>query len=129
MTNPEKVLAFLDITGDWDPSLAFVMGTALIVSAIAHRVPCSPGTAGLSKNLPPSLGAFSFVGIDARLVGGASLFGAGWGLVGFCPGPALAALVTGSSKVLLFTTAMVAGMGAFRFVTRIGSAASTVSDG
>lgn len=127
MTNPAKVLAFLDVTGDWDPSLAFVMGTALTVSAIAYRLPRSSSTTSTDAIVPNTFGAFSLVGIDARLVSGAALFGVGWGLVGFCPGPALAALVTGSSQVLLFSVAMVAGMGAFRFVTRIGSHAPKAS--
>jgi len=129
MTNPAKVLAFLDVTGDWDPSLAFVMGTALLVSAIAHRLPRRLMPATLRAHVPDSPGTSSLAGIDRRLVGGAALFGVGWGLAGFCPGPALAALVTGSSQVLLFTAAMVVGMGAFRFVTRVGSDVSTSSDG
>jgi uncharacterized membrane protein YedE/YeeE len=105
------------------------MGTALLVSAIAYRLPRRLMSATLRAHIPDSPGTFSLAGIDQRLVGGAALFGLGWGLAGFCPGPALAALVTGSSQVLLFTAAMVVGMGAFRFVTRMGSDASTSSDG
>ena len=129
MTNPAKVLAFLDLTGDWDPSLAFVMGTALVVSAIAFRFWPRPTTAPVGTDDSDTFRRFSLAGIDRRLVSGAALFGVGWGLAGFCPGPALAALVTGSSDVLLFCAAMLAGMGAFRIVTRVGSHASTSSDG
>jgi len=96
MTNPAKVIHFLDVTGAWDPSLAFVMGAALVVSAIAYRV----------QKTPISVPA----GIDARLVGGAALFGLGWGLAGFCPGPAIASLSTGSPKVVTFVVAMLGGM-------------------
>jgi len=100
MTNPAKVLSFLDVTGAWDPSLAFVMGAALLVSATANRL--RGRAAGAADR-----------GIDARLIGGASVFGLGWGLAGFCPGPALASLVTGSGRVALFVVSMVVGMGLF----------------
>ena len=96
MTNPAKVLAFLDVAGGWDPSLAFVMGSALAVSAIAHRFRSAPS--GIAT------------GIDARLLGGSVLFGLGWGLAGFCPGPAIASLSTGSGEVVTFVLAMVVGM-------------------
>ena len=100
MTNPAKVLGFLDVAGDWDPSLAFVMGAALLVFAVAYRVTREEvATAS---------------GIDARLLVGATLFGVGWGLAGFCPGPAIAALMTGSTSVLTFVGAMVAGMALYR---------------
>lgn len=107
MTNPAKVIGFLDVTGDWDPSLAFVMGAALVVSAIAHRV-CASRAVGAT--------APAAAGIDVRLLLGAALFGAGWGLAGFCPGPAVAALVTGSGRVLLFVASMIAGMGLYHLV-------------
>ena len=100
MTNPAKVLGFLDVVGDWDPSLAFVMGAALVVFAVAYRVT-------REEIATPS-------GIDARLLVGATLFGVGWGLAGFCPGPAIAALMTGSTSVLTFVGAMVAGMALYR---------------
>ena len=102
MTNPAKVLGFLDVAGAWDPSLAFVMGAALFVSAIAYRV---RGVAAQAAS-----------GIDGRLLTGACLFGLGWGLAGFCPGPAVASLVTGSSKVLLFVASMVVGMGLYHLL-------------
>ena len=101
MTNPAKVKAFLDVAGAWDPSLAFVMGAALLVSAVSLRM------TGGSRPAPAS------GSIDARLLGGAALFGVGWGLGGFCPGPAIASLSTGSFQVALFVCAMLAGMGLF----------------
>jgi uncharacterized membrane protein YedE/YeeE len=105
MTNPAKVLAFLDVTGAWDASLAFVMGTALLVSAVSYRI---------ARARDPLAGAPGIAGIDARLLVGASLFGAGWGLAGLCPGPAIAALVTGSTEVILFVAAMLSGMALFQ---------------
>ena len=103
MTNPAKVIGFLDVTGNWDPSLAFVMGSALVVSAVAYRL------------RRPTI-ATPTAGIDGRLLGGATLFGLGWGLAGFCPGPAIASLVTGSGDVALFVVSMIAGMGLFRAI-------------
>jgi uncharacterized membrane protein YedE/YeeE len=100
MTNPAKVLGFLDVAGAWDPSLAFVMAAALGVFAVAYRFT-------RDEVETPS-------GVDARLVVGATLFGVGWGLAGFCPGPAIAALSTGSSGVVIFVVAMIAGMGLYR---------------
>jgi len=112
MTNPAKVIGFLDVAGHWDPSLAFVMGAALVVSALAFRIDRVRGAR--SGALPgPSLPAS---GIDRRLLLGAALFGLGWGLAGFCPGPAVAALVTGSGRVLLFVGSMVAGMVLFKIL-------------
>jgi uncharacterized membrane protein YedE/YeeE len=115
MTNPAKVMAFLDVTGSWDPTLAFVMGGALLVSAIAVRVEKRQNSGS-----QPSPSA----SIDARLLSGAVLFGLGWGLAGFCPGPALAALATGSGEVLLFVTSMIAGMGLFEGLQRGGATAA-----
>ena len=106
MTQPRKVRAFLDVTGDWDPSLAFVMLGAVGVYALLYRA--SRGHAE-----PWCGGQFSLParrGIDTRLVLGATLFGVGWGLVGLCPGPAVAALATGSGRVLVFVAAMLLGM-------------------
>jgi uncharacterized membrane protein YedE/YeeE len=102
MTNPAKVLGFLDVAGAWDPSLAFVMGAALLVSAIAYRIRGEPMQTAS--------------GIDGRLLTGACLFGLGWGLAGFCPGPAVASLVTGSGEVVLFVASMVAGMGLYHLL-------------
>ena len=112
MTNPAKVLAFLDITGDWDPSLAFVMAGAVAVSLIAFRI------AGARRR--PLFGdTFQLPtrrDIDMPLIAGALLFGVGWGLAGFCPGPAITAIVAGQGKVFLFLAAMLAGMLVFRFL-------------
>jgi uncharacterized membrane protein YedE/YeeE len=106
MTNPAKVLGFLDFLGAWDATLAFVMGGAVAVSAI--------GFAWARRRERPWLAErFSLPTrreIDADLVSGAVLFGVGWGLVGLCPGPALANLVRGSSEILVFVVAMAAGV-------------------
>ena len=125
MTNPAKVLAFLDVFGRWDPTLAFVMAGAVAVSAAGYAVARRRDRAWLG-------GAFGIPtrsDLDARLVGGAALFGVGWGLVGLCPGPALASLGRGSSEVTLFVGAMLAGIALQRFATRertaVPSAGST----
>ncbi|MFK0278549.1 DUF6691 family protein [Ensifer sp. NPDC090286] len=111
MINPARVLAFLDIAGDWDPSLGFVMGGALIPSALAYIV--------RNRRRAPLLDETFHVptkrALDLRLVAGAALFGVGWGLVGLCPGPAIAALSTGRWQAGLFVLAMVAGMILYRF--------------
>ena len=106
MMNPAKVIGFLDVAGDWDPTLAFVMGGALLVAIPAYR-------AILEQRRPVLSGGFSLPTedkLDAPLIWGSSLFGVGWGLVGFCPGPAVAAIVTGLPAVLGFVAAMIAGM-------------------
>ncbi len=109
MANPAKVLGFLDIAGRWDPSLAFVMAGAIAVGSVAFAVARRRQTAllGGALMLPPARG------IDRRLLGGSLLFGIGWGLAGFCPGPAWVALGMGESKAVLFVAAMLLGMGAF----------------
>ena len=106
MIDPAKVLAFLDIAGHWDPSLALVMVGALIVAAPAFRAARLGGRPlyGDSYAIPERRD------IDARLLSGAALFGVGWGLVGYCPGPALAGLAIGAGPTWLFVTAMIAGM-------------------
>lgn len=106
MTNPHKVVGFLDVSGSWDPSLAVVMGAALGVYALLSRVV-------LRKRRPLVARAFHLptaTSIDRRLVLGAMLFGAGWGLAGYCPGPVIVSLATGQSSALLFAAAMVVGM-------------------
>ena len=106
MTNPAKVQGFLDLAGNWDPSLAFVMGGAILVGLVAFRFAGKRERSllGDAMRLPTA------TAIDRRLVLGSLAFGAGWGLAGFCPGPALASLATGGGKVLIFTLAMLAGM-------------------
>ncbi|QOL48711.1 YeeE/YedE family protein [Massilia litorea] len=109
MTDPGKVLGFLDLAGNWDPSLLFVMGGATLVAAIGFALARRRGRtlSGAPIRLPTS------TAIDRRLVIGSLVFGAGWGLAGFCPGPALASLGTGRGEPLLFVLAMVAGMALF----------------
>jgi uncharacterized membrane protein YedE/YeeE len=106
MTQPQKIFDFLDFTGQWDPSLGAVMFGALIVYAPAQRL--------IRRRrrplLAPSFSDFSSRKIDRPLLLGAALFGAGWGLGGFCPGPALVSLVSGAQSALLFVGAMLAGM-------------------
>ncbi len=106
MTNPAKVVGFLDLFGAWDPSLAFVMGGAMLVFAIGSRFV-------LRRGAPLDGGAFPSAPsakIDGRLLVGAGLFGAGWGLVGFCPGPALTNLGALRPEAALFVAVMAAGM-------------------
>ena len=106
MADPAKVLAFLDLAGDWDPSLALVMvgaiGAAALPLNLAQRR--TKALLGGAMQLPTRRD------LDARLVGGSLLFGVGWGIAGICPGPALAILLTGHSQALLFVAAMLAGM-------------------
>lgn len=110
MINPARVLAFLDVTGAWDPSLAFVMGGALVPSALAYRMRRCLRTPVFDDrfHVPAQTRP------DGALIGGAVLFGLGWGLVGLCPGPAIAALTTGRWEAGLFVAAMLAGMAAYR---------------
>jgi uncharacterized membrane protein YedE/YeeE len=106
MTDPGKVLGFLDLAGAWDPSLMFVMVGAIAVGAIAFAVARRRTTAflGGAMRLPRASG------IDRRLVIGSLVFGVGWGLAGFCPGPAIVAAGAGHWQALVFTLAMLAGM-------------------
>jgi uncharacterized membrane protein YedE/YeeE len=114
MANPAKVLGFLDLAGNWDPSLAFVMAGAIAVSAVAFAVANRRAVSflGAEMRLP------SARHIDRRLVLGSSLFGIGWGIAGFCPGPALVSLGMGEIKALVFVAAMLVGMGAFELFER-----------
>lgn len=106
MVNPARVQAFLDVAGAWDPTLAFVMGSALVPSALAWRVRrrLARPWLGDTFRIPESRT------LDRPLLLGAALFGIGWGLVGFCPGPAIAGLVLGAWQPWLFVAAMLAGM-------------------
>ncbi|WP_020652921.1 DUF6691 family protein [Massilia niastensis] len=114
LANPAKVLAFLDLAGAWDPSLLFVMGGALLVAtpAYAFVVRRRRTLLGAAPQLPASSA------IDRRLVLGSVVFGVGWGLAGYCPGPALVSVALGGMKPLLFFGAMVAGMGIYELLER-----------
>jgi len=110
MINPAKVLAFLDVAGAWDPSLAFVMAGALIVTAVGYKLV-------LGRTRPLFESSFSLPtrrDVDLPLGLGAGLFGIGWGLVGYCPGPALAGLGLGRIDTLIFVGAMLVGLLAAR---------------
>jgi uncharacterized membrane protein YedE/YeeE len=112
MVNPAKVLGFLDLAGRWDPSLAFVMigavGVGLVAFTFAQRRTRS--LLGADMKLP------SARRIDQRLVLGSLTFGVGWGVAGFCPGPALVAVGMGQSKALVFVAFMLVGMGLFEWL-------------
>jgi uncharacterized membrane protein YedE/YeeE len=114
MANPAKVLGFLDLAGAWDPSLAFVMVGAVAIGAVAFALAGrrASGWLGTPMALAPA-GT-----IDGRLVGGSLLFGIGWGLAGFCPGPALVALGAGVGKAFVFVAAMLVGMLVFELLER-----------
>ena len=113
MANPAKVLNFFDFAGTWDPSLAFVMGGAVIVTFIGYRFV-------LKRPMPVMADRFHLPTsrvIDARLLGGSAVFGVGWGIAGFCPGGALPALGTGNPSVFIFTGALLAGILLARGIT------------
>ena len=114
MTDPSKVLGFLDLFGAWDPSLMLVMGGAIAVGFFAFAVAQKRTTnfLGGALHLPTSSQ------IDQRLVLGSLVFGAGWGLAGFCPGPALVSMAAGQDKALVFVVAMVFGMIAYEAAQR-----------
>jgi uncharacterized membrane protein YedE/YeeE len=116
MTNPAKVLNFLDIAGTWDPSLAFVMGGAVVTTAIGYRLV-------LARDRPLLADRFHLpttTAIDTRLLAGSALFGLGWGLVGYCPGPAVTALTIAAPAALVFLPAMLAGMAMARALPAAG---------
>ena len=114
MMDPARVRGFLDIFGDWDPTLAFVMGGAVIVMAIAWAVQTRMGRPALDVqfHLPGTRD------LDPRLIGGSALFGIGWALAGLCPGPAIASLATQLVPAAIFVAAMLAGMLLMRLVPR-----------
>lgn len=114
MANPAKVLGFLDLFGRWDPSLGLVMGGAVAVASIAFFLARrrTVSLLGAAFKLPTARH------LDRRLVIGSVLFGVGWGIAGFCPGPALVVLGMGEGKALVFVLAMLAGMGLFEVLER-----------
>ena len=114
MTDPRKILAFLDLAGAWDPSLAFVMGGAVVVAFAGFRLAARRRTSlsGEPFHLPRASA------VDARLILGSLIFGAGWGLVGLCPGPAIADLGFLDARVALFVLAMIGGMALYRGLAR-----------
>ena len=114
MADPAKVLGFLDLAGAWDPSLAFVMAGAIVVSAVAFAMARrrTVSLLGAEMKLPTARQ------IDRRLVLGSVVFGIGWGVAGFCPGPSLVALGMGEAKAAVFVAAMLVGMGVFELLER-----------
>jgi uncharacterized membrane protein YedE/YeeE len=106
MTLPSKVIGFLDVTGDWDPSLMFVMAGAIAVHTIVYRLVLRRGTPLFAERfaLPTRRD------LDARLITGAAIFGVGWGLGGYCPGPGLASLASGAPAALVFAFSMLGAM-------------------
>ena len=120
MANPAKVLGFLDVAGAWDPSLVLVMAGAIAVGMAAFAVANKRAVSFLGAEMKLSRAG----DIDRRLMAGSALFGIGWGIAGFCPGPALVALGMGEVKALAFVAAMLAGMGIFELLERGSQPAS-----
>ncbi|MFC2967116.1 DUF6691 family protein [Acidimangrovimonas pyrenivorans] len=114
MTDTAKVQGWLDIAGNWDPTLAFVLGGAVLPMVLAWRLAARRRRAVLGEAIPP----MPAQRIDGRLLGGSALFGAGWALAGFCPGPALAALAWSGLGGSVFVIAMIGGMVLFRAAER-----------
>lgn len=113
MANPAKVLNFFDLAGTWDPSLIFVMGGALVTAAIGYRIVFGARAAPVFED---SFAVPTSKLIDWQLVGGAAMFGIGWGIAGFCPGGAIPALGLGHPETVLFLASMIAGIVAGRFL-------------
>lgn len=115
MANPAKVINFFDVAGSWDPSLAFVMGGALVVTFVGYRMV-------FGRARPIFEGRFVLPtarNLDMRLIGGSAVFGVGWGIAGFCPGGALPALGTGRTEVILFVAALIVGIFAAKFLQNL----------
>ncbi|MEO7761059.1 MAG: YeeE/YedE family protein [Casimicrobiaceae bacterium] len=121
MFSPVKVLGFLDLSGKWDPSLLLVMGAAVAVGLVAFTISGRRTSTliGTPMHLPQTRD------IDRKLVLGSAVFGIGWGLAGFCPGPAIVALGTGHVKAFLFVVAMLAGMGVYELIEHRRGKSST----
>ena len=118
MTDPSKVIGFLDLTGQWDPSLAFVMGGAILVGVVAFQF-----AKGREKSLLGDVMRLPTARqVDRRLVLGSLAFGTGWGLAGYCPGPALVAVAQGGTQPLIFVVAMLAGMALYEIQDRWATA-------
>jgi uncharacterized membrane protein YedE/YeeE len=121
MADPAKVLGFLDIAGAWDPSLALVMAAAVAVAMGAFRLAGRRASSYLGQEMRlPAAGR-----TDRRLLAGSAVFGAGWGIAGFCPGPAIVALGMGLRPAMVFVAAMLAGMAAFELMERRARPAAT----
>ena len=117
MTDPSKVIGFLDLAGRWDPSLAFVMGGAVLVGMVAFRF-----ARGREKSLLGDVMRLPTARqVDRRLVLGGLAFGTGWGLAGYCPGPALVAAAQGGTQALIFVAAMLAGMAVYEIHDRLAA--------
>lgn len=114
MTDPARVRGFLDLFGDWDPTLAFVMGGALVVMAIAWRIM----PAMVKPLFEEGFHVPTRKDLDPRLIGGAALFGIGWGVAGLCPGPGFAALAIEPAGAAIFVIALFAGMALVRLTER-----------
>jgi uncharacterized membrane protein YedE/YeeE len=113
MVDPAKIIGFLDFAGDWDPTLAFVMGGALFVTIPTFRLISRRPRPILADNfdLPTKKD------VDSRLLAGSAIFGIGWGLAGFCPGPSVTAMASGLAPVFTFVAAMVAGMAVYKWIS------------
>lgn len=123
MTQPEKIVGFLDVAGSWDPSLMFVMAGALAAYGITRPFILKRGRPVLAPSFPPTPRGKP----DRRLLTGAALFGIGWGLAGFCPGPAFTSLASAENgTVVLFVASMMAGMGLFAGLQRRSSKQAAV---
>lgn len=119
MANPAKVLGFLDLAGGWDPSLALVMAGAIAVGTVSFALAKTRNISFLGAEMKLTTARQ----IDRRLIAGGLVFGIGWGIAGFCPGPALVALGMGEGKAFVFVAAMLAGMGVFELLERIKQSA------
>ncbi len=119
MTDPARVLGFFDVLGSWDPTLAFVMGGAMLPMLVAWQIRRRLQKSLLGSDLPEPASPT----IDARLVGGSAVFGLGWGIVGLCPGAVIPAAATGGWPVLVFLAAMLVGIVATRIVISSAKAA------
>jgi len=114
MTQPDKVSSFLNVTGHWDPSLILVMIGASSTYFVGQKIIVRRHPKKILPGRQPGKGKL----IDKRLIGGSALFGLGWGMIGFCPGPALVVLPTGSLPVILFTVSMILGMIGYKLVKK-----------